>query len=424
MAEFTGERAIPGQIEPDLWNEHLARYVFASRRAQGRRVLDAGCGTGYGAALLAGQANWVCGVDVSGEAIEFARSHYRRDNLCFLRASVTALPFPEASFDVIVAFEVIEHLADWRGLLAELRRVVTPEGECLISTPNRLYYAEARGESGPNPYHHREFDWQELRAELADFFPFVSLYVENHQAAITIVPVEAGPPVEGAMEQAQPDPAEAHFLLAVCRLQPGPLPPALIWTPRAANLLRERERHIAALQEELAQKDAWLEEARREKQELLEMYRSQTAELERSNRWAASLDQELAAARARIVALQQELAEQQEAARRAVAGYEQKVAELERELAERTQWARQVEEQLTAELMAARAELEARSRELAECVQLLDRAEATVVERTEWAQRLDAQVRELEARLAAVRASRWVRLGRAFGLGPELGEQR
>jgi septal ring factor EnvC (AmiA/AmiB activator) len=154
------------------------------------------------------------------------------------------------------------------------------------------------------------------------------------------------------------------------------------------------------------------------------MYRSQTAELERSNRWAASLDEELAAARARIVALQQELAEQQEAARRAVAGYEQKVAELERELAERTQWARQVEEQLTAELMAARAELEARSRELAECVQLLDRAEATVVERTEWAQRLDAQVRELEARLAAVRASRWVRLGRAFGLGPELGEQR
>ena len=83
-----------------------------------------------------------------------------------------------------------------------------------------------------------------------------------------------------------------------------------------------------------------------------------------------------------------------------------------------------MEEQLTAELMAARAELEARSRELAECVQLLDRAEATVVERTEWAQRLDAQVRELEARLAAVRASRWVRLGRAFGLGPELGEQR
>jgi SAM-dependent methyltransferase len=290
LAEFTGERAIPGQIEPDLWNEHLARYVFASRRAQGRRVLDAGCGTGYGAALLAGQANWVCGVDVSGEAIEFARSHYRRDNLSFLRATVTALPFPEASFDVIVAFEVIEHLADWRGLLAELRRVVTPEGECLISTPNRLYYAEARGESGPNPYHHREFDWQELRAELADSFPFVSLYVENHQAAITIVPVEAGPPVEGAMEQAQPDPAEAHFLLAVCRLQPGPLPPALIWTPRAANLLRERERHIAALQEELAQKDAWLEEARREKQELLEMYRSQTAELERSNRWAASLD--------------------------------------------------------------------------------------------------------------------------------------
>jgi len=423
LAEFTGERAIPGQIEPDLWNEHLARYIFASRRAQARRALDAGCGAGYGAALLAERARWVCGVDVAAEAVEFARSHYRRENLSFLRASATALPFPEASFDLIVAFEVIEHLADWRGLLAELRRVLAPGGECLISTPNRLYYAEARGESGPNPYHHREFDGEELRAELAEFFPVVSLYVENHQAAIAIVPIERGSAVEGAIEQPHPDLAQAHFLLAVCRLDPGPLPPALIWTPRAANLLRERERHIAALERELAQKDAWLEEARQEKQELLEMYRSQTAELERSNRWAASLDQDLAAARARIADLQRELAEQQEAARRAVAGYEEKVAELERELAERTQWARQLEEQLGAELDAARAELEARSRELAECVRLLDQAEATVIERTEWAQRLDAQVRELETRLASVRASRWVRLGKTFGLGPSLGEE-
>lgn len=423
MVEFTGERAIPGRIEPDLWNEHLARYMFALRRAQGRRVLDAGCGAGYGAAVLAERARWVCGVDVAAEAVEFARSHYQRDNLSFVRASATALPFPDAGFDLIVAFEVIEHLADWRGLLAELRRVLAPGGECLISTPNRLYYAEARGASGPNPYHHREFNWQELHTELAAFFPFVSLYVQNHQAAIAIVPVEPGPAVESAIEQAHPDPAEAHFLLAVCRLEEGAAPAGLVWMPRAANLLREREQHIAALEQELSQKDAWLEEARREKQELLEMYRAQTVELERSNRWAASLDQELAAARERIAELQRELAEQQEAARRAVAGYEEKVAELERELAERTQWARQVEEQLGAELNAARAELEARSRELAECVRLLDRAEATVVERTKWAQRLDAQVRELEARLAAVRASRWVRLGRAFGLGPALGEE-
>ncbi|MGB9610952.1 MAG: hypothetical protein ACPL7M_08260, partial [Bryobacteraceae bacterium] len=238
--------------------------------------------------------------------------------------------------------------------------------------------------------------------------------------AIAIVPVDAEAEVEGAIEQPRPDPGEAHFLLAVCQLEERPRPPGLLWAPRAANVLRERERHIAALQSEIEQKDAWLEEARREKQELLEMYHRQTAELERSNRWAAALDEELAAARARIAALQQELAEQQEAARRAMAGYEAKVAELERELAERTEWARHTEEELGAQLQAAREEIEARSRELAECVRLLDRAETTVVERTEWAQRLDARARQLEQTLAAVRASRWVRLGRKLGVGPQL----
>lgn len=423
MAEFTGERAIPGQIEPDLWNEHVARYLFAARLATGRRVLDAGCGSGYGAAMLARQARWVTGVDLACEAVEYARSHYRGENLAFLQASVTALPFRDASFDLVVSFEVIEHVPDWQAMLAELRRVLAPSGTCLISTPNRLYYGEARGASGPNPYHYREFDWRELSDELRRFFPAVSLYLENHTSALAIVPVEHGVKLEGAIETETPDPAEAHFLLACCGLSANPQPPGLLWAPRVANLLRERERHIAALEQELAQKDAWLEEAGQEKQKLLEMYRSQAAELERSNFWARSLDEELAAARARIAALQQELAEQQESARRVVAGYEAKVAELERELEERTAWAHRLEEQLTAELAAARAELEARTSELAECVRLLDRAEATVIERTQWAQRLDAQVRQLDQLLAAVRASRWHRLGRKLGLGPRLGEE-
>ncbi|MCS7316210.1 MAG: methyltransferase domain-containing protein, partial [Bryobacterales bacterium] len=366
MAEFTGERAIPGRIEPDLWNEHVARYLFAARLSAGQRVLDAGCGAGYGAAMLAERARWVSGVDVAPEAIEFARSHYRRENLAFLRASVTDLPFREGSFDLVVCFEVIEHLPRWEAMLAELRRVLAPEGLCLISTPNRLYYGEARGDSGPNPYHHREFDWRELREELGRFFPAVSLYAENHTAALAILPIEPDSNVEGAVERDPPDPAEAHFLLAACALAGRPRPPGLLWAPRTGNLLRERERHIAALERELAQKDAWLAEFAQEKQNLLEMFRSQALELERSNLWARSLDEQLSAARERILELQRELAEQQESARRVAAGYEAKVAELERELAERAAWAQRLEEQLTAELAAARAELEARSAELAE----------------------------------------------------------
>jgi len=74
LAEFTGERVIPGQVEVDLWNEHVARYVFAARYARGRRVLDAGCGSGYGAVRLALNASSVWGVDVAEEALADRKS--------------------------------------------------------------------------------------------------------------------------------------------------------------------------------------------------------------------------------------------------------------------------------------------------------------------------------------------------------------
>src|SRR6478672_5937483 len=119
LAEFTGERLIPGEVDIDLLNEHMARYHFAVRLARGKRVLDAGCGAGYGSAALAEVADNVTGVDVALEAIEFARANYQAPNLFFEQASVTRIPFPDGAFDLIAAFEVIEHLEDWRGFLKE-----------------------------------------------------------------------------------------------------------------------------------------------------------------------------------------------------------------------------------------------------------------------------------------------------------------
>src|SRR5450755_3241426 len=82
--EFTGERVIPGQVDADLLNEHLARYAFAARLARGKRVLDAGCGTGYGAAELVASALLVVGADIAAEAVDFARRHYRLPYLEFV----------------------------------------------------------------------------------------------------------------------------------------------------------------------------------------------------------------------------------------------------------------------------------------------------------------------------------------------------
>ena len=190
MADFTGERVIPEQVEQDLWNEHVARYAFASRLARRKRVLDAACGTGYGSAELARAASSVVGLDVSCEALGYAQARYRLPNVSFLQASCATMPFRTGSFDLVVAFEVIEHIREWSMFLSEIRRVLTPGGQAIISTPNSCYYSASRGHTGPNPYHYQEFTYEEFREELARVFPHVLFFLQNHVEGFIFQPVK------------------------------------------------------------------------------------------------------------------------------------------------------------------------------------------------------------------------------------------
>lgn len=369
MVEFTGERVIPGEVDNDLWNEHLARYAFAARLAAGKRVLDAGCGAGYGTSELARTAIAAVGADVSAPAIDYARRHFPGPNISFIQCSCTALPLPAASVDVVTAFEVIEHVQDWQAFLAETRRVLAPGGTLIISTPNREYYAESRGLTGPNPYHVHEFDLSEFSAALRAQFPHVSLFLQNHVAAIGFQPCSAAPgPLEVSGSGGRTgSPEDSHFLLALCSDAPLPEIHAQLYVPATANVLRERERHIEMLETER-------EQLRQEKQNLVDMYRAQKAELEASNAWAREIDEKL-----------------------------------ERANAEKAEWGARLN-----------AEIHRLNDELKTCIERLDRAEATVIERTEWALRLQKDIERLEDILAMVRASRWVKLGRKVGVGPHL----
>jgi O-antigen biosynthesis protein len=413
LAEFTGERLIPGEVDVDLLNEHMARYNFAARLTRGKRVLDAGCGAGYGSAELAQMAASVVAIDVAPEAIAFAHAHYERPNLRFEEASCTALPFEDAAFDLVVAFEVIEHLEDWHGFLREVRRVLAPSGQLIVSTPNKLYYTESRGADGANPFHVHEFDFEEFRAELAAIFPHVSLFLENHVEGFTFQPFEAGSTAEVRVDAGDPAPDESHFFVAVCANRPQTGNPTFVYVPRAANVLRERERHIDLLQEELDEKNGWLADAQRDLAEMTRQYARLEGELEKSNRWAGDLKRELEDRHARVAALQVEMAEEQEQAREMAVSYEAKVADLEADIRSKIKWALDVETALIIEVKKQTAEL-------VKAVEALHHTERELHERTAWALRLEKEAGELAQQVELFRASRWVRLGRKVGLGPTL----
>ena len=152
--------------------EHCHRYAFARRYARARRVLDAACGEGYGTSLLAEVAQSALGVDIDPEVTKAAASRYARSqDVRFETASVTRLPLADASIDLVVSFETIEHLEaeDQPAMLAEFERVLAPDGLLILSSPNRPEYSDARNYA--NPFHRKELDRVELARLLAPRFP-------------------------------------------------------------------------------------------------------------------------------------------------------------------------------------------------------------------------------------------------------------
>ena len=174
LATNVPERFVPESMRDELLAaEHLARYEWAGGLAPGRRVLDAGCGTGYGAEMLAAAgAASVMGVDSAAAVVEAARAR-AGGRLAFERADVARLPCDDGSFDLVTCFEVIEHVPDPGAVLGELRRVLAPGGVLAISSPNADRYPPG------NPHHVREFTTSEFRALLAEAFPAVRLLAQH-----------------------------------------------------------------------------------------------------------------------------------------------------------------------------------------------------------------------------------------------------
>jgi SAM-dependent methyltransferase len=160
---LTGERTVPGIPAENYWfRRHEAAYRWALPHLRGRTVLEVGCGEGYGAAMIAGVAARVTGVDYDTITVAHAAAHYPQAR--FVRASLAALPVRCAVVDVVATLQVIEHVWDHAEFLAECRRVLRPGGTLVVTTPNRLTFSPGSGEHDRprNPFHTVEFTAAQL----------------------------------------------------------------------------------------------------------------------------------------------------------------------------------------------------------------------------------------------------------------------
>lgn len=163
---FTGERQT-GRTLDEIELGHRARYYWASQHLDaGAKVLDAACGNGYGSAILASGGAGVLGVDISAEAVAFARHYFGGSTPGAVRFEAAAIDDGAAlrgaargaaPFDAVVSMETLEHLEDAPRFIRDCRDLLAPGGLLLCSTPNAESMALEEA-----PFHRRHFGVREM----------------------------------------------------------------------------------------------------------------------------------------------------------------------------------------------------------------------------------------------------------------------
>ncbi len=172
--EDTGERMIPEQHKGALiYGEHLTRYLCTEKIIKDKIVLDIASGSGYGSNIMAKHAKKVYGVDVAKDAVTYAQKHYSGSNIEFRVGDGEKIPLEDNSVDVVVTFETIEHIKNYKKFLDEVKRVLKSDGIAIVSTPNDLEFAEG------NHFHLHEFQYQELHDMLKKDFTYIDSYYQG-----------------------------------------------------------------------------------------------------------------------------------------------------------------------------------------------------------------------------------------------------
>lgn len=343
--EFTGERFFP-LVEGEIKYEHLHRYALSLEFAADKSVLDLASGEGYGAAMLARVARSVVGVDLDPETVRHATHTYYFSNLNFLVGSCHELPVPDASIDLVVSFETIEHHELHEEMMLEVKRVLRPGGILIISSPNRLVYSDERNYT--NPFHVRELYYDEFRELLGRHFKHQRMYGQRLAAGSFVLPLQGAG--EDALRAYSGD-AE-HLSQQMCRL-PSPVyfvavcsDAALPERPTLSSLYVDAQDDLLKRFE--AEKLGLFKELQRVRDAASEQEQSFEAQ-------TAGIREELARARAGYEGQIERMTDELSGAR---AGYERQIEELTGELAEaRARYEKQIQTQAE-ELTQARVKYE------------------------------------------------------------------
>lgn len=158
---------------------HSEFYHWLQDWVQGKVVLDAGSGEGFGAAILAETATRVIGIDIRPELVEHARHRYPKENLAFEVMNCEAMSFSPASFEVVVCDELVEHLPHYKAFMADAFRILKPGGLFICATTNAQLTFKKPDGSPMNPQHFQEFTPDEFEKELRQYYVEIKLFGER-----------------------------------------------------------------------------------------------------------------------------------------------------------------------------------------------------------------------------------------------------
>ena len=418
---FTGERFVPTE-EGKIQLEHYHRYAVVRDLVAGKRVLDVACGEGYGSSMLAEVAVAVTGVDISSEAVLHAEATYVKPNLTYLEGSATALPFADASFEVVVSFETIEHLAGQAEMVSELRRVLRPEGILIISSPNRPVYSEESGEH--NEFHVKELDFAEFDALLKVQFPAVRYLGQRMLMGSVIQPLSSGPDAlrawhmeAGTIQDGSGQMHDPVYFLAICAASESLLPETGVgmtsfvhpgkldlikqyvgfakWAKMQDAAVAERDGHIRRMQHDAEEHLNFIKKLQASQAECEQQLQSQVGTIANLNSDMLSQRQLLADRDSVLLQLRERLAERDEGLA-LMRGLHDKIHS-DAQAVTATHNARILERLRSSDASLAHSRDQAildLKHELENCHQHISSLIEETVRRGEWGQRLDAEVKE------------------------------